>query len=48
MNIKNEIKQKAGRLGGKKILEMKGREYFIKLAKRKAKLEKIKKLSANS
>jgi len=44
--IKDKTKQKAGGLGGKKTLELKGREYFSKLAKRKWKLERQKKLSS--
>lgn len=44
--MKDIVKQKAGSLGGKKTLELKGREYFSKLAKKKWKKERQKKLSS--
>lgn len=43
---KNKIKQKAGSIGGKKTLELKGKDFFSKIAKKKWKLERQKNLSS--
>lgn len=42
----NQVKRKAGLIGGNSILRKKGAEYFSKLAKKRWKLERQKKLSS--